>query len=55
MEGEAYDTGPDYIVLKDKLVGLGKKAVVETDRPREKKRAKPAVRGASSRYRSHLK
>jgi len=55
MEGEAYNTGPDYVVLEDKLVGLGKKAVVEADRPCEKKRAKPAVRGASSHYRGHLK
>lgn len=39
MEGEAYDTGPYYIVLKDKLVGLGKKAVVEANRTREKKRS----------------
>lgn len=50
MEGETGDASPDYIILKDKLVGLSKKAVVEADRPREKKRAKPAVRGASLRY-----
>ena len=53
MEDEPYDAGPDYIVFNDKLVGLGKVAVVEADRPREKRRAKPAVRGTSLRDRGH--